>query len=276
MATAVVRTFTRAELRAIQSIPEKCQCASTKTGGKPCSFRPSCQVLFPNSSDPTPSSASDTVQWMCAKHARMAASASATSASASVSATSAPPLAPATRSEIRDDEHENASSPCCSICLDSLVTKPTGAWKRNVRVTTCKHAFHTACIRRWLAKSSATNPNSTGSCPVCRTVVSFAAATNPRNTANASAFASVTNASASSASASRNASALATHTDTNDASESDPAAWYDRMVDIMRANLEPDQVTYVLEVSTIYNLSFFPLTPQAYRGGRWMPAILRD
>ena len=48
------------------------------------------------------------------------------------------------------------------------------------------------------------------------------------------------------------------------------------MVDLMRANLEPDQVTYVLEVSTIYNLSFFPLTPQAYRGGQWMPAILRD
>ena len=281
MATAFVRTFTRAELRAIQSIPETCQCAATKTGGKPCSFRPSCQVLFRNSSEPSPSSASASTyasassasasnasaspdsKWMCARHARMTVS-SASSAAATAAATAASTANGSTAETRNNDSSSSSSHPCCSICLDSLVTKTTGAWKRNVRVTTCKHAFHTACIRRWLAKTTV-NPHTT--CPVCRhPVVSLSAAgtaTNPRNPGDASASA-------------RNASARNVTNASDTSEQSDSPDWYDRMVDLMRANLEPDQVSYVLEVSTIYNLTFFPLTPQAYRGGQWMPAILRD
>ncbi|CAL4082635.1 unnamed protein product [Meganyctiphanes norvegica] len=46
----------------------------------------------------------------------------------------------------------------CSICLEALVTRPTGT-------LTCEHVFHERCIRNWLERQS--------SCPNCRKIANI-------------------------------------------------------------------------------------------------------
>ncbi|KAL6629073.1 hypothetical protein ACP70R_028838 [Stipagrostis hirtigluma subsp. patula] len=60
----------------------------------------------------------------------------------------------------RGDDGDGASQPphLCAVCLE-----PARAGERWRALPACVHAFHAACVDRWLAKSPA--------CPVCRAAV---------------------------------------------------------------------------------------------------------
>ncbi|CAL4971038.1 unnamed protein product [Urochloa decumbens] len=58
----------------------------------------------------------------------------------------------------RDDDGSAPSSPACAVCLEAA--RGGERWRA---MPSCRHAFHTACVDRWLARSPA--------CPVCRAAV---------------------------------------------------------------------------------------------------------
>ena len=149
----------------------------------------------------------------------------------------------------------------------------------TITTTTCNHVFHKGCVDRWFSTGKDT-------CPVCRCpqprsllppmvdVGGSESESESESESDGDSEYAETAVVVITAATAVDAAVAATGSDA-DSDMSD--RWFDHQSLLtMNANLTPDQVNHVLEVATIYNIPFYPLTRSAYHNGEWMPEILRN